>query len=162
MIDEIYLYSKVTLKGAKNCVDAAKEKISSLIEDLESQVTIACVIEQQHHRYVLHTYLINRSQWLITVYIFLKLHPILFSIRTIMGARGSNIQNVCADFNVQIKIPDRKSNKPQQNGTTNGQNEEINGNDSSDIIRISGKKENCEDASEALRALVPINIEVTF
>ena len=26
--------------------------MNSLIEDLESQVTIECVIEQQHHRYV--------------------------------------------------------------------------------------------------------------
>jgi hypothetical protein len=30
-------------------VDAAREKINSMIEDLESQVTIECVIEQQHH-----------------------------------------------------------------------------------------------------------------
>merc|ERR1711881_76042 len=74
---------KVTLKGPKDCVDAAREKINSMIEDLESQVTIECVIEQQHHR-------------------------------TIMGARGANIQKVCSDFNVQIKIPDRKSNKNNQ------------------------------------------------
>merc|ERR1719340_102554 len=82
---------KVTLKGAKNCVDAARDKINALVEDLESQVTIECIIEQQHHR-------------------------------TIMGARGANIQKVCSDFNVQIKIPDRKSsNKAQQNGTANDQ-----------------------------------------
>merc|ERR1712025_1367709 len=106
---------KVTLKGAKNCVDAAREKINSLVEDLESQVTIECVIEQQHHR-------------------------------TIMGARGANIQKVCSDFNVQIKIPDRKSNKTQQNGTANGQGENSNDAENSDIIRVSGRKENCEDA----------------
>merc|ERR1712001_18591 len=81
---------KVTLKGAKNCVDAAREKINTLVEDRESQVTIECVIEQQHHR-------------------------------TIMGARGANIQKVCSHFNVQIKIPDRKSGKAQQNGTSKGQ-----------------------------------------
>merc|ERR1712226_448179 len=36
------------------------------------------------------------------------------------------------------------------------------GNDaeSSDIIRVSGRKENCEEAVAALKALVPINIEV--
>ena len=44
-----------------------------------------------------------------------------------MGARGANIQKVCSDFNVQIKIPDRKSNKAQQNGTTNENNEDTNG-----------------------------------
>merc|ERR1719219_2857914 len=100
-----------------------------MIEDLESQVTIECVIEQQHHR-------------------------------TIMGARGANIQKVCSDFNVQIKIPDRKSNKAQQNGTVNGNVEDTNSQENSDIIRISGRKENCEDAAAALKALVPINIEV--
>ena len=42
--------SQVTLKGAKNCVDAARDKINTLVEDLESQVTIECIIEQQHHR----------------------------------------------------------------------------------------------------------------
>ena len=42
---------KVTLKGAKNCVDAARKRINSLIDDLESQVTIEIVIEQHHHRY---------------------------------------------------------------------------------------------------------------
>merc|ERR1712241_596903 len=99
-----------------------------MIEDLESQVTIECVIEQQHHR-------------------------------TIMGARGANIQKVCSDFNVQIKIPDRKSNKAQQNGTMNGNVEDTNSQENSDIIRISGRKENCEDAAAALKALVPINIE---
>ena len=100
-----------------------------MVEDLESQVTIECVIEQQHHR-------------------------------TIMGARGANIQKVCSDFNVQIKIPDRKSsNKAQQNGTANDQ-ENSNDAESSDVIRVSGRKENCEDAVAALKALVPINIEV--
>merc|ERR1712088_316886 len=104
--------------------------INSMIEDLESQVTIECVIEQQHHR-------------------------------TIMGARGANIQKVCSDFNVQIKIPDRKSsNKAQQNGTANDQQENSNDAESSDVIRVSGRKENCEDAVAALKALVPINIEV--
>merc|ERR1712179_59833 len=108
---------KVTLKGAKNCVDAARERINSLIEDLESQITIECVIEQQHHR-------------------------------TIMGARGANIQKVCSDFNVQIKIPDRKSSKAQPNGITNGQDEDTNGHDnSSDIIRISGRTENVKNAA---------------
>ena len=79
-----------------------------------------------------------------------------------MGARGANIQKVCSDFNVQIKIPDRKSSKAQPNGITNGQDEDTNGHDNSDIIRISGRKENCEDAAAALNALVPINIEVTL
>ena len=78
-----------------------------------------------------------------------------------MGARGANIQKVCSDFNVQIKIPDRKSNKAQQNGTVDEAVLETNGHDNnSDIIRISGRTENVKNAAAALKALVPINIEV--
>lgn len=75
--------------------------------------------------------------------------------RTIMGTRGSKIQRICADHNVQIKIPERN---PAQNGSANG--EEVNVN----IIKISGQKENCEAAVEVLKALVPVDeeIEVPF
>merc|ERR1712241_954477 len=41
---------KVTLKGAKDCVEAARNKILETVEDLESQVMIECHIEQAHHR----------------------------------------------------------------------------------------------------------------
>ena len=71
--------------------------------------------------------------------------------RTVMGARGSKIQKICADFDVQIKIPDRNNGTaPTENGADNPAN----------IIRISGKKEKCDAAAEALRLLVPVNIEV--
>ncbi|PIK60789.1 putative vigilin [Apostichopus japonicus] len=38
------------LKGAKNCVDGAKQRIEAIVEDLEQQVTIPCIIPQKHHR----------------------------------------------------------------------------------------------------------------
>ena len=34
--------------------------------------------------------------------------------------------------------------------------------DNTEIIRISGRKEDCEAAAQALKALVPINIEVSY
>jgi len=116
---------KVTLKGAKDCVEAARQRIVELVADLESQVTIECKIEQVHHR-------------------------------TIMGLRGGNVQNITSKHNVQIKFPEKA--KPMVNGDVNGT---ANGHGAeNDIIRISGKRENCEAAAEALKALVPINIEV--
>lgn len=118
----------MTLKGAKDCVDAARKRIDEIIQDLENQVTIECVIEQQHHR-------------------------------TIMGTRGSKVQKICSDFDVQIKIPDRAN---KENGT-NGNGEDaqpVNG-VSNDIIRITGRADNCEAAKQALINLVPINIEVS-
>jgi len=125
---------KVTLKGAKDCVEAARNKILETVEDLESQVMIECHIEQAHHR-------------------------------TIMGQKGSNVQGITSKFNVQIKFPE-KAKVPLPNGDAPAVNGEAptngNGNDHQDcdIIKISGKKENCDAAANALKALVPINIDV--
>ncbi len=44
---------RVNLKGARNCVDAAKARILDIVQDLEEQVTIDCEIPQQYHRYPL-------------------------------------------------------------------------------------------------------------
>jgi len=115
---------KVTLKGAKDCIAGARQRIEDMIEDLVNQVTIECVIEQKHHR-------------------------------SVMGTRGSNVQRVCKDYDVQIKIPEKRA----QNGDMNGGAAE-DGDNSCDIIRISGKKEKCETAAKALQDLVPVNLEV--
>ena len=101
------------MKGAKDCVEAARKRIAEIVNDLENQVTIDCVIEQTYHR-------------------------------TIMGARGSKVQKICSDHDVQIKFPDKAS----ENGET------------SDTIRISGQSARCADAAAALKALVPVNVEV--
>lgn len=67
---------KVTLKGSKECIEAAKIRIKETIADLDSRITIDCIIPQQHHR-------------------------------TVMGARGHKVQAITADFDVQIKFPDK-------------------------------------------------------
>ncbi|XP_030763823.1 vigilin [Sitophilus oryzae] len=46
---------KVTLKGARECIEAAKQRINEIISDLESMVTIECIIPQKHHRTVMGT-----------------------------------------------------------------------------------------------------------
>ncbi|XP_022367336.1 vigilin isoform X2 [Enhydra lutris kenyoni] len=132
---------KVTLKGAKDCVEAAKKRIQEIIEDLEAQVTIECAIPQKFHR-------------------------------SVMGPKGSRIQQITRDYNVQIKFPDREENpvhsvEPpvQENGDDAGDGRDIKEADPGsprrcDIIIISGRKEKCEAAKEALEALVPVTIEV--
>merc|ERR1712098_918144 len=116
---------KVTLKGSKNCIQAAIDRIQEIVKDLEDQVTIDCEIEQAYHR-------------------------------TVMGAKGSKVQKITTDFNVQIKFPDK--------AVENGGQEEVNGEGRStnpNIIKITGKKDNCEGASKALLELVPITAEVS-
>ncbi|XP_012889101.1 PREDICTED: vigilin [Dipodomys ordii] len=129
---------KVTLKGAKDCVEAAKKRIQEIIEDLEAQVTVECAIPQKFHR-------------------------------SVMGPKGSRIQQITRDYNVQIKFPDREENPGQsaeqaiqENGDEAGEGREADPGSPRrcDIIIISGRKEKCEAAKEALEALVPVTIEV--
>uniref|UniRef100_A0AAQ5YGM8 Vigilin n=1 Tax=Amphiprion ocellaris TaxID=80972 RepID=A0AAQ5YGM8_AMPOC len=126
---------KVTLKGAKECVEAAKKRMQEIVEDLEAQVTIECVIPQKFHR-------------------------------SIMGPKGSRIQQITRDHNVQIKFPEREDpqeHQSQENGEANGEVKEPvdpNAPKKCDVIVISGRKERCEAAEEALKALVPVTIEV--
>uniref|UniRef100_A0A8D1MIT0 Vigilin n=1 Tax=Sus scrofa TaxID=9823 RepID=A0A8D1MIT0_PIG len=122
---------RVTLKGAKDCVEAAKKRIQEIIEDLEAQVTIECAIPQKFHR-------------------------------SVMGPKGSRIQQITRDHNVQIKFPDREENPAhgtepavQENGDDPGEGRD--GKEAEpgsprrcDIITISGRKEKCEAAKEAL------------
>jgi len=113
--------SVVGLKGAKDCVEGAKKRIQEIVEDLEAQVTISCVIPQEHHR-------------------------------SVMGARGANVQKIGMDFGVLIKFPD----KPERNGDVPVDN----GTEKHDAILITGRSEKCEEASRALKALVPVTKQV--
>uniref|UniRef100_A0A668U1V2 Vigilin n=1 Tax=Oreochromis aureus TaxID=47969 RepID=A0A668U1V2_OREAU len=131
---------KVTLKGAKECVEAAKKRMQEIVEDLDAQVTMECVIPQKFHR-------------------------------SIMGPKGSRIQQITRDHNVQIKFPEREDPQAappaeapvQENGEAEGEVKEPvdpNAPKKCDVIIISGRKERCEAAIEALKALVPVTIEV--
>ncbi|XP_064792239.1 high density lipoprotein binding protein a isoform X1 [Oncorhynchus masou masou] len=140
---------KVTLKGAKDCVEAAKKRMLEIIEDLDAQVTMECVIPQKFHR-------------------------------SIMGPKGSRIQGITRDHNVQIKFPERVDGPGkggpaappaeaavQENGEANGEMVEESAAPvdpaapkKCDVIVLSGRKERCEAAVEALKALVPVTTEV--
>lgn len=129
----------VTLKGAKDCVEAAKKRMLEIVEDLEAQVTMECVIPQKFHR-------------------------------SIMGPKGSRVQAITREHNVQIKFPEREDPQAppaeapvQENGEANGEVKEPvdpAAPKKCDVIVLSGRKERCEAAVEALKALVPVTIEV--
>uniref|UniRef100_A0A8C4Q0Q1 Vigilin n=1 Tax=Eptatretus burgeri TaxID=7764 RepID=A0A8C4Q0Q1_EPTBU len=44
---------RVVLKGAKDCVEAAKKRIREVVEDLDAQVTLDCIIPQKFHRVIM-------------------------------------------------------------------------------------------------------------
>jgi polyribonucleotide nucleotidyltransferase len=122
---------KVIIKGAKQCVEGAKLAINEIVEDLEAQVTIDCVIPRKNHRDVL-------------------------------GPKGTNVQVITQEHNVTIKFPDREppqdSSKVVLNGDTLDDHEKPP--DPRDIITISGRSDNCENAKKALLDLVPVTIHV--
>ena len=90
--------------------------------------------------------------------------------QNIIGQKGANIQKLSDDFQVEIKIPERKDknnghhNHQTSNGVENGEYE--NGGTASpsksDLIEIKGLKDNCEKAKEALLSFVPKNEEFAF
>uniref|UniRef100_A0A182NM90 K Homology domain-containing protein n=1 Tax=Anopheles dirus TaxID=7168 RepID=A0A182NM90_9DIPT len=150
---------RVALKGPKDCIEAAKQRILEIVQELESMVRIECYIPARHHR-------------------------------ILMGRGGSKVQAITSEFGVNIRFPERGTvSEPipvapadvQQNGngeagvaeggevaaeggaTVNGGGEpvqEVVLQRASDLIRISGNKEKCEQARDALLALVPVTEEI--
>uniref|UniRef100_A0A8C9SBD5 Vigilin n=1 Tax=Scleropages formosus TaxID=113540 RepID=A0A8C9SBD5_SCLFO len=126
---------RVTLKGAKECVEAAKRRIQEIIEDLEAQVTVEVIVPQRYHR-------------------------------AVMGPKGSRIQQITRDCEVQIKFPERDESAgsswtdppAHENGDAGPEAEFVPR--KNDIITISGRSEKCEMARAALLALVPVTVDV--
>lgn len=116
----------VTLKGSKDCVVGAKERMQEMVLDLQSQVTEDVFIPQHHHR-------------------------------TVMGPRGSQVQDVIKSYNVKIKFPDR-SEEPR---------EEVKNEEDAhpcDYVRVTGSADKVAKAKAELLALVPVTdcVEVAY
>lgn len=99
---------KVTLKGAKECVEAAKKRMQEIVSDLVSQSTSVnswfFVSFNWFYRPVFDGQVLcfQDAQVTMECVITQKFH------RSIMGPKGSRIQQITRDFNVQIKFPERE------------------------------------------------------
>uniref|UniRef100_A0A668S783 K Homology domain-containing protein n=1 Tax=Oreochromis aureus TaxID=47969 RepID=A0A668S783_OREAU len=128
---------RVTLKGAKDCVEAAKKRIQEIIEDLESQVTVEVAIPQRYHRAVMGP----------------------------KGCRIQHItreHEVQIKFPERDDSAAAQEVSPQENGEVSPEAEFVPR--KCDVITISGRAEKCELAKAALLALVPIteDVEVSY
>uniref|UniRef100_UPI003AAF5B2C vigilin n=1 Tax=Centroberyx gerrardi TaxID=166262 RepID=UPI003AAF5B2C len=128
---------RVTLKGAKDCVEAAKRRIQEIIEDLESQVSVEVAIPQRYHRAVMGP----------------------------KGCRIQHItreHEVQVKFPERDDSAAGQEAPPQENGEVSPEAEFVPR--KCDIITISGRAEKCELAKAALLALVPIteDVEVSY
>uniref|UniRef100_H2LQC3 Vigilin n=1 Tax=Oryzias latipes TaxID=8090 RepID=H2LQC3_ORYLA len=125
---------KVTLKGAKDCVEAAKKRIQEIIEDLESQVSVELAIPQRYHRAVMG--------------------PKGCRIQHITREHEVQIKFPERDDSAEALV--------QENGDVSLETEFVPR--KCDIITISGRAEKCDLAKAALLALVPIteDVEVSY
>ncbi|KAK2863117.1 hypothetical protein Q5P01_002650 [Channa striata] len=128
---------RVTLKGAKDCVEAAKKRIQEIIEDLESQVSVEVAIPQRYHRAVMGP----------------------------KGCRIQHItreHEVQIKFPERDDSAAGQDGPPQENGDVSPESEFVPR--KCDLITISGRAEKCELAKAALLALVPIteDVEVSY
>ncbi|XP_054285585.1 LOW QUALITY PROTEIN: vigilin [Macrosteles quadrilineatus] len=124
---------RVVLKGAQECIQAAKLKIQEIVTDLESMVTIDCVIPQKYHRSVMG----QRG---------VKVQDITYKYDVqIKFPERSNYQD------------EEEGDHPAENGDL------VNGDVAPklcDTIKITGKPENCEAAKQALLDNVPITVQM--
>lgn len=67
--------------------------------------------------------------------------------RTVMGARGTKVKDITAEFDVQIKFPERDTTEGADVPVKEAEDAEPGQND---IIKITGRPENCEAAKKAL------------
>uniref|UniRef100_A0A6Q2YRR7 Vigilin n=1 Tax=Esox lucius TaxID=8010 RepID=A0A6Q2YRR7_ESOLU len=123
---------RITLKGAKDCVEAAKRRIQEIIEDLEAQVSVEVEVPQQYHRAVMG--------------------PKGCRIQQITRDHDVQVKFPDRDESVTEAPP------PQENGNASLEGETVPRR--CDIITISGRTEKCELAKTALLALVPVTEDV--
>uniref|UniRef100_A0A671VR46 High density lipoprotein-binding protein n=1 Tax=Sparus aurata TaxID=8175 RepID=A0A671VR46_SPAAU len=133
---------RVTLKGAKDCVEAAKKRIQEIIEDLESQVSVEVAIPQRYHRAIMG--------------------PKGCRIQHITREHEVQIKFPERDDGASVLTLTGQEAPPQENGEVSPDAEFVPR--KCDIITISGRAEKCELAKAALLALVPIteDVEVSY
>lgn len=131
--------TKVTMRGAKACVEAAKKHIQDIFEPLGSHVTTRYVIPQKFQPFLMG--------------------PICSRIQQI--ARDYKVQikfpdiekpGISMDLGVQEKGKEKWRKTPKDLASNSLRK--------SDTIFISGQVENCKAATEALASLIPVTAEV--
>lgn len=150
----------VSLKGPKEAVEAAKKKILEAVYEMENQVTVEVPIQQKY-------------------------------LHIIIGKGGSNSQQISDTYHVELQFPakvdssDSKAKANTANGggndnhhnNNNNSNNGVNNDDDDDatngssnvsspskcdIVYVTGLREDCEKARDAMLALLPVREELAF
>lgn len=130
--------TRVTVKGAKDCVEGAKARLLEIVNDLESQVELKCVIPQKHHRAILGAKGANVQQ------VTSK-----FQVQIKFPERARE-----ADPQAEPMVNGNSEHEPAAEPAAET------GDNACDIILITGKKESAEGARDELLSLVPVAQQV--
>ncbi|KAH8237222.1 hypothetical protein KR038_007294, partial [Drosophila bunnanda] len=134
---------KVTIKGAKDCIEAARQRIEEIVAELEAQTTIEVVIPQRHHRAVMGA----RG---------CKVQEVTSEF---------NVQIKFPDRDATEPVEGLTNGGSGVNGAGDSQDGEQEAEAAEpvrqcDVIRITGRIEKCEAAKQALLDLIPIEEEL--
>ncbi|EDM07057.1 rCG38172 [Rattus norvegicus] len=131
--------TKVTIKGAKACVEAAKKHIQGIFDPLGSQVTAQCVVPPKFHPFIMG--------------------PICSRIQ--QTARECKVQIKFPDTEKTTKKTHPEVQEMEKDkGGKNVRKPASTSPKKSDTTSTSGKTENCKEAAQALETLVPVTAEV--
>lgn len=132
---------KVVLKGAKNCIEGAQQRILEIVSELENRVTVECVIPHKYHGLVMGS----------------KGHR----VQDITQEFGVSVKFPDRNANAD--------NQFSEEGAVNGEDGVDKENLSAervpnrqDVILISGQEDKCEAAKNALLCLLPVTEEVAI
>lgn len=192
---------KVIIKGAKDCIAAAKQRIYDTVQDFELYVTIEVVIPQRLHRNFLskggykvqqvsmdHSVqikfpdrsnnssngVVNEREGNIETGNMIMTNGTTAAESTHSpsgsGSGGATIGDATgseSNLTAPDELQQSQNNMTSETMGTNGQNTDVTLNNvsspltrQSDIIRITGRYENCMAAKQALIDLMPITEEV--
>ncbi|KAH0503953.1 Vigilin [Microtus ochrogaster] len=129
--------TKVTIKGAKACVEAAKKHIQEIFKPLDSQDTTRCVVPPKFHPFIMGP-ICSRTQQI---------------------TRDFKVQIKIPDAekpttNTRLELQDTGKEKGEKNTKGPASTSQKKGD------TTSGKAENCKTATQALESLVPVTAEV--
>ncbi|KAI5103588.1 vigilin, partial [Silurus meridionalis] len=130
----------VSLKGARECVDAAKKRIQEIIQDLEAQVSVEVVIPQRYHRAVMGPKGCRIQQITREYEVQIK-----FPER-----EETAVLTLFVWCPAQETSPMETSSSPETDSVPRR----------CDLITVTGRVEKCEQARSALLALVPVTVDV--
>ncbi|XP_039479948.1 vigilin [Drosophila santomea] len=137
----------VTIKGAKDCIEAARQRIEEIVADLEAQTTIEVVIPQRLHRTIMGARGFKVQQVTFE-----------FDVQIKFPDRGATEPVEVLTNGGSGENGGEEGQEGEQQAEKEPEQEPIR---QCDVIRITGRIEKCEAAKQALLDLIPIEEELT-